>query len=192
MRERGTSAETHSVRKGSFMLDRMATFLEETFVGFTLLFATLLLFFGVVMRYFFNYAFEWSDELIRYVIIWSTFIGAGLCAKKGMHVKMDILLRVMPVGFLRYWNMLLTVVAILFSVFCMVKGYQMVVLTQAFGRTSVSFPLPMWIIYLAVPLGYTLMFIHFFISLYRQWRGKEKALLEGDLDLAAAEQPEEK
>ena len=78
------------------MLDRFATFLEETFVGFTLLSATLLLFGGVVMRYFFNYTFEWSDELIRYVIIWSTFIGCGLCAKKGMHVKMDILLRAMP------------------------------------------------------------------------------------------------
>lgn len=174
------------------MLDRIATFLEETFVGFTLLFATLLLFFGVVMRYFFNYTFEWSDELIRYVIIWSTFIGGGLCAKKGMHVKMDILLRVMPGGFLKYWNMLLTAVAILFSVFCMAKGYQMVALTQSFGRTGVSFPLPMWIIYLAVPLGYTLMALHFTVSLVRQWQGKEKTLLEGDLDLAAADQMEEK
>jgi len=170
------------------MLDRMATFLEEAFVGFTLLFATLLLFCGVIMRYFFNYAFEWSDELIRYVIIWSTFVGAGLCAKKGMHVKMDILLRVMPGAFLRYWNMFLTVVALFFCVFCMVQGYRMVLLTQAFGRTSVSFPLPMWIPYLAVPLGYTLMFVHFLFSLYRQWRGKEKVLLEGDLDLATVEQ----
>ena len=174
------------------MLDRIATFLEETFVGFTLLSATLLLFGGVVMRYFFNYTFEWSDELIRYVIIWSTFIGGGLCAKKGMHVKMDILLRVMPAGFLKYWNMFLTVVAILFSLFCMIQGYRMVFLTQAFGRTSVSFPLPMWIPYLAVPLGYTLMFIHFSISLLRQWVGREKALLEGDLDLATAEQMEKK
>jgi C4-dicarboxylate transporter DctQ subunit len=174
------------------MLDRIATFVEETFVGFTLLFATLLLFFGVVMRYFFNYTFEWSDELIRYVIIWSTFIGGGLCAKKGMHVKMDILLRVMPGGFLKYWNMLLTSVAILFSIFCMVKGYQMVALTQSFGRTSVSFPLPMWIIYLAIPLGYTLMALHFSVSLVRQLQGREKALLEGDLDLASAEQVEEK
>ncbi len=174
------------------MLDRIVTFLEEAFVGFTLLFATLLLFCGVVFRYFFNYTFEWSDELIRYVIIWSTFIGGGLCAKKGMHVKMDILLRIMPPGFLRYWNMLLTVVAVLFSLFCMWQGYRMVLLTQSFGRTGVSFPLPMWITYLAVPLGYTLMFIHFLVSLVNQWRGKEKALLEGDLDLTAAEQMGEK
>ena len=173
------------------MLDRIATFVEEAFVGFTLLFATLLLFVGVVMRYFFNYAFEWSDELIRYVIIWSTFIGAGLCAKKGMHVKMDILLRILPLGFLRYWNMLLTIVAILFSLFCMGKGFQMVLLTQSFGRTGVSFAAPMWIIYLAVPLGYTLMFIHFSISFYRQWTGQEKPTLEGDLDLVAAEQMKE-
>jgi C4-dicarboxylate transporter, DctQ subunit len=173
------------------MLDRIATFLEETFIGFTLLFATLLLFFGVVMRYFFNYAFEWSDELIRYVIIWSTFIGGGLCAKKGMHVKMDILLRIMPLGFLRYWNMFLTIVAILFSLFCMGKGFQMVILTQAFGRTGVSFAAPMWMIYLAVPLGYTLMFIHFSTSFYRQWTGQEKPTLEGDLDLAAVEQMKE-
>ncbi len=56
------------------MIDRVVTFLEEAFVGFTLLFATLLLCCGVVLRYVFNYAFEWSDELIRYVIIGSTFI----------------------------------------------------------------------------------------------------------------------
>jgi len=174
------------------MLDRITTLLEETFVGFTLLFATLLLFCGVVLRYFFNYTFEWSDELIRYTIIWSTFIGGGLCAKKGMHVKMDILLRVLPAGFLKYWNMFLTAVAILFSLFCMWQGYRMIILTQAFGRTSVSFPLPMWIPYLAVPLGYTLMFVHFLISLLRQWMGREKVTLEGDLDLAAAEQMEEK
>jgi C4-dicarboxylate transporter DctQ subunit len=174
------------------MLDRMATFLEETFVGFTLLFATLLLFFGVVMRYFFNYAFEWSDELIRYLIIWSTFVGGGLCAQKGMHVKMDILLRLMPAGFLRYWNMFLTAVAILFSLFCMWQGYRMVLLTQSFGRTGVSFPLPMWIPYLAVPGGYTLMFLHFLVSLLNQWRGKEKVPLEGDLDLAENEPEKER
>jgi C4-dicarboxylate transporter DctQ subunit len=175
-------------RKGYFMFDRIATLVEETFLGFTLLFATLLLFCGVVLRYFFNYAFEWSDELIRYVIIWSTFVGAGLCAKKGMHVKMDILLRIMPVGFLRYWNIFLTLVALLFSLFCMWQGYRMVILTQAFGRTGVSFPLPMWIAYLAVPFGYTLMFIHFLISLFRQWMAKEKVLLEGDMDLVGVEQ----
>jgi TRAP-type C4-dicarboxylate transport system permease small subunit len=46
----------------------------------------------------------------------------------------------------------------------------------------------MWIAYLAVPFGYTLMFIHFLISLFRQWMAKEKVLLEGDMDLVAVEQ----
>jgi TRAP-type C4-dicarboxylate transport system permease small subunit len=87
--------------------------------------------------------------------------------------------------------MCLTTVAILFSLFCMVKGFQMVILTQAFGRTGVSFPAPMWIIYLAVPLGYTLMFIHFGISFYRQWIGLEKTTLEGDSELSAVEQVKE-
>jgi len=41
---------------------------------------------GIVARYVFNNSFTWAEEVGRYTMIFSAFLGLGLALKKGQHV----------------------------------------------------------------------------------------------------------
>jgi TRAP-type C4-dicarboxylate transport system permease small subunit len=48
-------------------------------------------FIQVVCRYFLEYPLYWSEELIRYLFVWTTFLGAGVATAHGLHIEIDIL-----------------------------------------------------------------------------------------------------
>ena len=81
------------------MLDRVARFIariEDISVGIILLGATFILFQGVVLRYAFNYSFAWTEEVVRYSIVWLVFIGGSIAARRGAHICMDIIVVYLP------------------------------------------------------------------------------------------------
>src|SRR5690606_40144365 len=48
-----------------------------------------LVFTNVCLRYFTNHSITWSDEVSRHLMIWLTFIGAGLTLRHGGLVAID-------------------------------------------------------------------------------------------------------
>jgi len=44
----------------------------------------------VISRYFLNIALSWSEELIRYLFVWTTYLGAGVATALGMHIEINI------------------------------------------------------------------------------------------------------
>jgi C4-dicarboxylate transporter DctQ subunit len=48
-------------------------------------------FIQVVMRYLFQSAITWLDELVHIEVVFLTFFGAGLCIKYGAHISVDAL-----------------------------------------------------------------------------------------------------
>ena len=56
------------------ILDRV----EDVFCAASLLLTALVLFANVVLRYVFSASTSWAEELIRYLMIWITFIGGSI------------------------------------------------------------------------------------------------------------------
>jgi C4-dicarboxylate transporter DctQ subunit len=48
-------------------------------------------FIQVVMRYLFQSAITWLDELVHIEVVFLTFFGASLCVKYGAHISVDVL-----------------------------------------------------------------------------------------------------
>jgi TRAP-type C4-dicarboxylate transport system permease small subunit len=44
----------------------------------------------IIARVFFT-ALSWSEELTRYLLVWSTFIGAGCVYKRGGHINVSFI-----------------------------------------------------------------------------------------------------
>ena len=63
---------------------------ENISIGIALLCATFMITINVILRFFFERAFFWSDELVRYLIIYVTFIGCAGCVRKQEHIAIDI------------------------------------------------------------------------------------------------------
>lgn len=141
---------------------------EEAFCVVAFLVVSGVLFVNVVLRYAFSASTSWAEELIRYLMIWITFIGGCVCVRKGAHIRMDFILTMMP----RRLGLWLTrAVYVLAAVFCAALcwyGTRLMIFAAGHGQTTPAMELPMWVPYAAMPLGSALMAWHFLQELFRK------------------------
>src|SRR5512136_3281983 len=79
------------------VIDKVFSFIEDWVLFISTMAALISLFIGVIARYGFNYALAWSEELVREVIIVTTFIGCCAATKVRAGVKIDVLPQLVPV-----------------------------------------------------------------------------------------------
>ncbi len=151
-------------------INRALDRLEE---GITLSFmaaATLVTFVSVALRYLFGTGFTWATELTIYLFIWMAKFGAAYGVRTGIHVGVDYVVnKAGPVlkRFLVVTGMLLGVI---FTGVIAFFGARWVIFIHGTGQVSPDLEWPMWIIYLAIPLGSGLMCYRFLQGLTHFWR----------------------
>jgi TRAP-type C4-dicarboxylate transport system permease small subunit len=98
-------------------------------------------------------SYIWTEELARFVFIWSIMLGAMLGIKEGTHFVVDVWPRLAP----RPAALLDLVANLCVLVFAFVFVWFGIEFTQfAWGRSSELAELPLWLIHLAWPLaGFT-------------------------------------
>lgn len=69
-----------------------ADILMGSFLGLMVFFMLL----NVIMRYFFNKSITWSEELSKYLFIWSVYIGAVGAARDNQHIIVRVALDKLP------------------------------------------------------------------------------------------------
>lgn len=69
---------------------------EEIVGGFFLTITTLVVILNVILRYFFNTGLFWVEEVATTAFVWSVFIGCAAAYKRGMHIGIDVLTRLLP------------------------------------------------------------------------------------------------
>ncbi|MEA5058812.1 hypothetical protein SDC9_140335 [bioreactor metagenome] len=149
------------------MLERMDTYLsrfENAINGGLMLAGVVVLFINVMMRYLFHAASTWVEEALRYAIIWVTFFGGSQCAKNGTHVGIDLLTQSLPETGKRILSATGQFIAGVLNAFCTYAGIQMTKLVLDTAQKSPAILMPMWIVYIAIPLGCGLMTIRFFVA----------------------------
>lgn len=113
---------------------------------------------GVTWRYVLNSALPWPEELAAFLLVWLTFIGAALATKHRGHIVMDF-----AVNYLSARAKLWTALAVHFFVIAFLLMY-VVLSWQVMQKMSVAVSPALSIrisyVYLALPLGGTLMIIH--------------------------------
>lgn len=139
---------------------------EEAFVGITIMGVTFLLFINVILRFFFSAGITWTEELIRYAIIWITFIGGSICFRKGIHVGIDVLIESLPDKGKKVLGLIINLMAIILMFLLIKYGYDLVVFSQGTGQMSPALQVPMFWAYLAIPIGSLLSLIHLFIQTF--------------------------
>lgn len=153
--------------------DRILTMIENSLAALSLGFAAALAVAGVLLRYTTGYIIFWGEEAVVYSIIFSTFVGAVITLRHNEHVNVDIL------GFFlgrRGKRALAFVGALVTAIYCaVIGGYAWVLITEPVTHTIVTpaLKLPLWVVYLSLPIGLTLMFVRSLEILYRLARGRQ-------------------
>lgn len=133
------------------VIDKILTFLEEWTLFLSVAAALVALFFNVILRYGFNYTLAWSEELVREVIIYTTFIGLGVAIKNGSMIKIDALVQLVPVlkTPLSYFSNLVTIV---FALMMLYYGWKIAELQVITSQKTIILQIPLVYLYAIVPI----------------------------------------
>ena len=139
-------------------LDRALSWFEEWTLCIAVWLALIGLFANVVLRYGFNYTLAWSEELVREVIIYTTFIGCSAAVKSGSLIRVDAAFQLFP----RLRGALtrvshLSVLA--FALMAIWYGVRLAVMQAESGQRTVILEIPTVYLYAIMPLMGTMMTI---------------------------------
>jgi C4-dicarboxylate transporter DctQ subunit len=143
--------------------------IEETLVGLLGLIALVIGLLQVVGRYIDPArAISYAEEVIVYLIIWAIMIVSSQLVRRDGHVRPDLVLRLLPPRYLRLVEIFNCLVAIVFCGALVWYGWQIVDTSLLIDETSsTDLQFPMWIYYLALPVGSALMLVRYLMRLVR-------------------------
>jgi C4-dicarboxylate transporter DctQ subunit len=143
--------------------------IEETLVGLLGLIALVIGLLQVVGRYIDPArAISYAEEVIVYLIIWAIMIASSQLVRRDGHVRPDLVLRLLPPRYLRLVEIFNCLVAIVFCGALVWYGWQIVDTSLLIDETSsTDLQFPMWIYYLALPVGSALMLVRYLMRLVR-------------------------
>ena len=139
-------------------LDKVLSFFEEWTLFITVMAALIALFFNVILRYGFNYSLAWSEELVREVIIYTTFIGCSAAVKSRTLIKIDASVQIFPrlkVPLTFFSNLVVGI----FSVMMIYYGWQMAVLQARTFQKTIIMQIPLVYLYAVLPLMGSMMLL---------------------------------
>jgi len=142
------------------IIDKIISFINRYIAAIGISAGVALAFGNVVARYVFDSSLTWAAELTVYLFLWSTFFGAAYCFKQDAHISINIILeKVSPVT---AKTLMLTshIITLIFLFAVGYYGYEYVLFVHELEEVSVDLELPMWIIYLVIPVS-------FFFASYR-------------------------
>jgi C4-dicarboxylate transporter DctQ subunit len=147
--------------------------LEEWLIAFLMAGATVIIFVAVLHRYASGLPIPWlQDELIQintswaqelciFMFVWMAKFGAAYGVRTGIHVGVDVLINRMNTPWRNKFVVLGLLAGALFTGIVGTLGAQFVWEISQHSSTSEVLEIPMWMVYMAVPLGSYLMCFRF-------------------------------
>lgn len=153
-----------------FMINRIIDHLEEWLIVTFMAAATLVTFAAVALRYTTGVGISWAQELTIYLFIWMAKFGAAYGVRTGIHVGVDVVVAHVRPSLRRGLIFLGLFLGAFFTAVVAFFGVRWVIFIHGTGQISPDLEWPMWILYLAVPLGSGLMCYRFIQVMVRYAR----------------------
>lgn len=136
--------------------------------------ATGIMLFEAFNRGFLDRSFFWAEEGVRYLMIWAFFLTVGAAGRGGYHIRTEMLVDMLPAGLRRVCNLLASVAGLGFSAVLFAATLPQVYRYYTMGMmTESNLDLPMWLLFMAMPIGALLMAGYYVGCLIRAYRGAE-------------------
>ncbi len=111
----------------------------------------------IIFRVFFE-SLTWTEELSRYLLVWSTFLGATMAYKRGMHISVTFVIDAFPSRFKKIVTVSSIVLSLVFFVISINFGIKL--MTVQIFQISPALRLPMRWVYVGIPISFFIMLIH--------------------------------
>lgn len=125
---------------------------------------TVVTFAAAVNRFTLKLAMPWSEELVKFLLMWMTMVGAAMGVGTNEHVGIDVFVSRFPKRVQRAVALVMDLAGMFFSVLFLYIGAQMVM--KQYMQKSTALEVSMGLVYACVAVGAVLMFIEFGYKFY--------------------------
>ncbi|PLX81790.1 MAG: TRAP transporter small permease [Desulfuromonas sp.] len=153
-------------------IDRTFLFVEEWALFLSIAVALVVAMANVILRKTTSSVnIYWSDEVVRKVIFFSTYIGCVAAVRSRSLIRIDALPQIFPVT-RRLLTLINHLVVLVFSAAMVWLGWGMTTMMyqDEYAKTA-SLQIPEWIFYAVLPVMGVMMFLRTLIVLVEDWSG---------------------
>lgn len=125
----------------------------------------------VVMRYIFNDALTWSEEFLRFAMVWFTLLSAAILHHRKGHVGILIFRDMMPDGARNLFIRVVPILVLIATTSVTINGIRL--LFQTYKQLTPALRISVAIPYSAIPVGFFFMMIFSVAQILETTFGKE-------------------
>jgi len=139
-------------------IDKVLSFFEEWTLFIAVMVGLISLFVNVVLRYTIHYSLAWSEELIREIIIYTTFIGCSAAIKSRAMIRIDALPQIFP-RLKKPLDYFSNFCVLFYSVMITKLGWEMAALQITTHQKTIILHIPLVLLYAVLPLMGVMMLL---------------------------------
>ena len=126
----------------------------------------------VFNRYALGSSLVWSEELGRFLFIWAVWVGCSLAMRSDRHLRVTALSEFSGPRMRFLLDVFAQLTTLIFCGFAIVWGMQMILFLMRTGQEAPALEIPIYWVYLALPIGLTLMAIRCLQNLFALFTGQ--------------------
>ena len=137
---------------------------------------------NVIGRFVFGQSIFFSGEINRILIILITFAGIGYAARHGRHIRMSAIYDAFPVAGRKAVMIIIALVTAATMFFLCYYSVGYITTVQSRGRVLPALNLPIWWIYIWVPVGFAITGIQYTLTAVKNFTSKDVYLSTAMID----------
>ena len=155
------------------VIDRILEYMEATIVGGCVILMAVLMVTHVLGRMFFQIGVPGRTEVTELMIVLITFVGVSYAVRRARHISMSAIYDQLKGIARKVFIIMICLVtgALLFYMAWEAVGY--VETTYQRQRSTSALQIPLWMIYISMPIGFTLAGIQYWLTAFRNLTTKE-------------------
>ena len=152
------------VWRKSGRFNRIFTKVEDFLIALFLGTMVLMVLMQILMRNFFQSGIPGGDDLVRHLVLWIAFIGAGIATRGKSHVKIDVITNFVKKDTQKYLDIIVNLFSCVVCLILMMASSRFVFIEFQVQGHSQFLNLPVWTMQIVMPLGYLIIAIRFAIN----------------------------
>lgn len=146
--------------------------LLEIVISLILVILVVVCFSQVIARYVLRISLSWSEELVRYLLLWFGMLTAGYCFKLKAHIAMVFVFKKLPFVFRKIINIFIFAVLNIIFLVMIIWGFKYAYMGKDTYPHAIN--LPMVFVYAAIPVGGGIMLYYNIINFYTSFLKNRK------------------
>jgi TRAP-type transport system small permease protein len=160
---------TKEMEKVYFQFARISEVLNNVIkflIGTMLIIMTVVVTVQIIFRIFFD-ALSYTEEMSRYLLVWSSLFAASVAYKQGSHIAVTFIVEQFKGKVNKLMTIIINLVCIVF--FLIAINYSLQLINMQVFQTSPALLIPMRYIYLSIPLSFSVMLFHSVVMLWGEF-----------------------